>query len=82
MMSVGRLGQLTAELMKGGFPTGTPVAVVQSGSTPLQRTLRSTVATVAVDAIEAGMQAPSVIVIGEVVNCLDGVNFVPYPTLT
>lgn len=75
-MSVGRLGQLTADLTAGGFPPDTPVGVVQSGTTPQQRTLRATVKTVAEAATVAGIKAPAVIVVGNVVTCLDSVDFV------
>jgi siroheme synthase len=80
-MSVGRLGQLTSELMSGGFPSRTPVAVVQSGSRQTQATLRSTVADVAAAAEAAGVRAPAVVVVGDTVTCLDGVALAQYPEL-
>eukprot|EP00038_Savillea_parva_P008500 m.177360 g.177360 ORF g.177360 m.177360 type:complete len:339 (-) comp14331_c0_seq1:84-1100(-) len=78
LMSVGRLGQLTAALVKGGFPNDLPVAIVQSGSHPDQKTLTSTVGNVAEDAMAAGVKPPAVVVIGNVVRCLDGVNVADY----
>jgi len=81
MMSVGRLGQLTAELIKNSFPQDTAVAVVQSGSTINQKTLRSTIKAVARDAAEAAVASPAVIVVGDVVTCLDEANISPYPLL-
>ncbi|MDF2918650.1 MAG: uroporphyrinogen-III C-methyltransferase, partial [Microbacterium sp.] len=43
-----------------------PVAIVERGHTPQQRTTRSTLATVLADAAAAGVTNPAVIVIGEV----------------
>ncbi len=66
LMAVGRLGAVCDALVAGGRPAGTPVAVVQDGSLPTQRTVVTTLGRAAVDA--AGVQAPAVVVVGEVVG--------------
>jgi uroporphyrin-III C-methyltransferase/precorrin-2 dehydrogenase/sirohydrochlorin ferrochelatase len=68
MMGLKNLAAIAARLIAEGRPAGTPVAVVQEGSTAHQRSLRSTLASVAADAADAGIRPPAVVVVGEVVN--------------
>ena len=62
LMGAGRIGEITARLVRGGMPPDTPVAAVRNGTRADQRTVRATLATVA----DAGVQAPAAIVVGEV----------------
>lgn len=66
LMAVDRLAACAQALVAGGLPSSTPVAVVQDGTLPTQRTIVSTLADVAHDA--AGVAAPAVVVVGEVVS--------------
>ncbi|MDP2950711.1 MAG: uroporphyrinogen-III synthase, partial [Chloroflexota bacterium] len=59
--------QLTAH----GRPADTPVAVVQWATTPRQRTVVGTLADIVQRAEEAGLGAPAVTVVGEVVRLRD-----------
>jgi len=68
LMAVGKLADVTAELIKRGRAGTTPVAVVQDATMPTQTVLVSTLEAVAVDARDAGVRAPAVVVIGEVVR--------------
>ncbi len=68
MMGLKNLPGIAARLIAEGRPAETSVAVVQEGSTAHQRTLRSTLGTVAGDAAEAGLRPPAVVVIGDVVD--------------
>ncbi len=65
LMAVERLEVVCAALVAHGRAPGTPVAVVQSGSLPDQRTVVTTLQDAARDA--AGLRAPAVVVVGEVV---------------
>jgi uroporphyrin-III C-methyltransferase/precorrin-2 dehydrogenase/sirohydrochlorin ferrochelatase len=65
LMAVGRLPQVCAALVAGGRARTTPVAVVQDASLPTQRTTVTTLDAAPVDA--AGVRAPAVVVVGEVV---------------
>jgi siroheme synthase len=56
------------ELVAHGKPATTPVAVVESGFSPAQRTTVGTLATIAALAREADVQPPAVIVVGSVVD--------------
>jgi uroporphyrin-III C-methyltransferase/precorrin-2 dehydrogenase/sirohydrochlorin ferrochelatase len=71
MMGLKNLPRIAARLIAEGRPAGTPVAVVQEGSTPDQRSLRSTLGAVAEDAVAAGLRPPATVVIGDVVSALD-----------
>jgi uroporphyrinogen III methyltransferase/synthase len=62
LMGVARIGRIAAALMAGGRPPDTPVAAIQWGTRPNQRTVRATLGTIA----DAPLGTPSVIVIGEV----------------
>jgi uroporphyrinogen III methyltransferase / synthase len=62
LMGVARIGRIAAELMAAGRPPDTPVAAVQWGTRPEQRTVRATLSTIA----DRPLGTPSTIVIGEV----------------
>lgn len=66
LMAVGRLPAVCEALVAGGLPGSTPVAVVQEAALPTQATVLTTLSAAAVDA--AGVRAPAVVVIGEVVG--------------
>ena len=62
LMGAGRIGDIARRLIDGGRSPETPVAAVRNGTRPDQRTIRATLATVA----DAGVRAPSAIVVGDV----------------
>ena len=66
MMGRSNLGTLAAELIARGRDPATPVACIQSATTPDQRVTRATLATIAEAADRDGLVAPVVTVIGEV----------------
>jgi uroporphyrin-III C-methyltransferase/precorrin-2 dehydrogenase/sirohydrochlorin ferrochelatase len=68
LMAVGRLDQITRELIKRGRDAATPVAVIREGTTPRQQVLTSTLGEVAEQAAQLGIVPPAVVVIGEVVR--------------
>ena len=70
LMGLKNLRAIADRLIAEGRAAGTPVAVVQEGSTAHQRTLRSTLAAVAAEVTEAGIRPPAVVVIGEVVHAV------------
>ncbi len=68
LMGMSRLRATLDALMAAGQEGGVPAAAVQWAATGRQRSVRATVATLA-DAVEAaGLGAPAVVVIGEVVS--------------
>jgi uroporphyrin-III C-methyltransferase/precorrin-2 dehydrogenase/sirohydrochlorin ferrochelatase/uroporphyrin-III C-methyltransferase len=58
---------VTAALQAGRSPT-TPVAIIESGTTPQQRCIRCELASLRSEAQANGVSAPALIVIGEVVS--------------
>jgi len=72
MMAVERIEAFADALLAGGRPAETPVAVVQDGTTRIQRTLRTTLAAVAADVRSHEIAPPAVIVVGPVAGLVDG----------
>lgn len=62
------LPTLCAKLIEYGLPIDWPAAIVQQGTTPHQRTVTGTLNTLPLLATEAGLQAPTLIIVGEVVK--------------
>ncbi|WZH53620.1 MAG: uroporphyrinogen-III C-methyltransferase [Nocardioides alkalitolerans] len=67
LMAVANAGAIATALVEGGRPADTPVAVVAEGTMPEQRTVLSTLATLADDIATSGVRPPAIIVVGEVV---------------
>ena len=65
LMGVGALPRITARLLAAGRRADTPAAVIHRGTTDAEETVVGTLGDIAARA--AGLQAPAVIVIGEVV---------------
>ncbi len=72
MMGVERIEAFAGALLAGGRPADTPVAVVQDGTTRIQRTVRTTLASAAADMRTHEISPPAVIVIGPVAGLVDG----------
>ncbi|MBI4855447.1 MAG: hydroxymethylbilane synthase [Acetobacterium woodii] len=68
LMGVKNLEKICDELVKNGMNPEMPVAVVHRASTPYQRVVTGNLKTIYDIATEAKITAPSLIVVGEVVN--------------
>lgn len=68
MMGRARLPALMQRLLAAGRPPRTPAACIEQATTPRQRTVLATVATLADACDREGLETPAVIVVGEVVN--------------
>jgi len=66
LMGVERIGKIAGELMRHGLAADTPVAMVHRGTTPNQRTITGTLATIAEVVARENFQPPAVTIIGEV----------------
>lgn len=71
MMAVERIGLFAEALMDGGRPADSPVAVIQDGTTRIQRTVRTTLAEVAEAVRVEEIHPPAVIVVGPVAGLVD-----------
>jgi uroporphyrinogen III methyltransferase/synthase len=67
LMGMRRLDEITRAIMQGGRAPSTPVAVVNWGARPEQRTVEGTLDTIAQLAKSAGLSSPSIVIVGEVV---------------
>lgn len=66
LLSVNMIEEVVADLLAGGYPAETPVAVVEKVSWPEERQLRGTLATIAGQVIEAGITRTAIIAVGQV----------------
>ncbi|GKY87901.1 uroporphyrin-III C-methyltransferase [Sinisalibacter aestuarii] len=64
-MGMRNLGEIAGKLIAAGRGGDTPVAIVQSASTPEQRVLETTLARAAAEAEAANIGAPAIVCIGE-----------------
>jgi uroporphyrin-III C-methyltransferase/precorrin-2 dehydrogenase/sirohydrochlorin ferrochelatase len=67
MMAVHNAAAIAAVLLAGGRAAGTPVAVVCDGSMPGERTVLSTLGSLADDLAASDVRPPAIIVVGDVV---------------
>ncbi|MBV9946008.1 MAG: uroporphyrinogen-III C-methyltransferase, partial [Myxococcales bacterium] len=66
-MGLGRIEVSSASLVAGGRPAATPAAVVSRATLPDQRTVIGTLADIAARARDAAIEAPALLIVGEVV---------------
>jgi siroheme synthase len=68
LMGVESLDGIVGKLLEGGISKDKPVAMVESGTYPKQRTLIARLGTIIKEAEAKQIKSPAVIVIGEVAN--------------
>jgi len=68
LMGVKNLAHIVERLMHHGMPPEKPVALVRWGTTPSQETVSGTLADIVDKVARAGLKAPAVIVVGDVVK--------------
>ena len=76
LMGVRNLPNIVERLMENGMSTDTPVALVRWGTTPGQITVTGTLDTIADKVTAAGLKAPAIIVIGQVVHLRERLKWV------
>ena len=67
-MGVGRLREISTELISAGRDAGTPAACIRWGTIADQRTVSGTLGDIAVKVAEAGFKPPAITVVGDVVS--------------
>jgi uroporphyrin-III C-methyltransferase / precorrin-2 dehydrogenase / sirohydrochlorin ferrochelatase len=77
MMAVENAPAIAAELVAGGRPAGTPVAVVCDGTMPGERTVLATLETLASVLDAEQVRPPAIIVVGDVVAVAHPDRFAP-----
>jgi uroporphyrin-III C-methyltransferase len=68
LMGVESLNSIVGKFLDGGIRPDKPVAIVESGTYPQQRTIIGTLGTIVKKAEQRHIKPPSVIVVGEVAN--------------
>ncbi|CAM2775552.1 uroporphyrinogen-III C-methyltransferase [Moritella viscosa] len=74
-MGLGKLAEISAQLISHGLASDTPAALIENGSTLQQREFVGTVVTLPALAIEHQLQSPSLIVIGKVVSLAEQLSW-------
>ncbi len=75
LMGVAHLREIANDLMNSGRSAETPAAVIRWGTYNGQQTVTGTLGSIALEAERAGMRAPAVIIIGEVVRLRERLNW-------
>lgn len=68
LMGLSTLPHIVEQLIAGGRSVSTPIAVIQDGTTPRQRAVTGTLATIVTQVQDADLHSPVTIVVGEVVH--------------
>ena len=71
LMATATLGEIAQRLMAEGLDGDVPAAAIANGTRPDQRTVVATVSTIADAAVRAKIEAPAVVVIGDVARLRD-----------
>ena len=74
-MGVRTLPDVVRELLAGGRAPDTPAAVLERATYPGQRVVTGTLATIAIRAREAGVAAPAITVVGDVVRLREEIEW-------
>ncbi len=74
-MGVRNLSYISEQLLAYGKPPSTPVALIHWGTTTNQQTMTGTLATIAEVAKNAQVKNPSMIIVGEVVQLREKINW-------
>lgn len=64
-LSAGLIEQVVTDLLAGGYPTDTPVAVVEKASWPEERIIRGNLSSIAKQMKEAGIKKTAIIAVGQ-----------------
>ena len=74
-MGLHGVGIICRELIRHGLPTTTPAALVQQGTTRTQRVLTGDLETLPAIVEKAGVKAPTLIIVGDVVRLRERLNW-------
>ena len=75
LMGVKNLPHIVQQLIRNGMDADTPVALVRWGTTPRQKAVTGTLANIVAKTEAAGIKAPAIIVIGDVVRLRKDLNW-------
>ena len=75
LMAMGNLAEIVGKLREHGLPGDRLVAIVREGTKPAQETLVATLDTIVAEAQRAGIAAPAIVVIGDVVRLRERIRW-------
>jgi len=75
LMAMANLQFITEKLAQGGLDKATPVAVIQNGAGPGQKTVSGNLGTIAALVQQHGLSNPAVIVVGQVVGLREALDW-------
>jgi len=75
LMGITYMQAIMDKLMKGGKDPLTPVAVIENGTTPQQKTVVGTIKDIHGKTYNAGIKPPAIIIIGDVVRLREEINW-------
>lgn len=71
-LSAAMIEQVVAQLIEGGYPAGTPVAVVYRATWPEEQIVRGTLSGIAAAALAAGITRQALILVGDALRAVPG----------
>jgi len=75
LMGIGNIEKIARKLTENGMPSHSPVAVIGNGTMPTQRTIIGNLANISQKAKDAALNPPGVIMVGDVVNLREHLNW-------
>jgi uroporphyrin-III C-methyltransferase len=75
-MAMRNLAEIAQALIEGGLAPHTPAAAIAAATTADERVLVSTLDRIAADAQSQGIEAPAIVVIGDIVTAREGLRAV------
>lgn len=78
-MGMHHLDAIIAGLISAGRPAETPGAAIERGSWPQQRQVAATLGTLGAAVAKAGLGAPAIVIVGQVVDLVSELGAVPGP---
>lgn len=75
LMGVTNLPNILSALREAGYNNNMPIAMIERGTTPRQKTAVGTLATIESEAAEADIQPPALIIVGKVVKLKGKINW-------
>ena len=76
LMGLGNLPMIVRNLREHGVPADKPIAAISKATTPQQRTVDGTLANIVQRVTDAALEAPAVIVVGDVVTLRESMELV------
>jgi siroheme synthase len=75
MMGIGRLRQISTDLIKAGMNKNTDAAVIENGTTSKQKLVKGTLENIVDLSKKAKIKPPAIIIIGKVVSLQEKISW-------